>query len=79
MFKHAVPLSHRQTGADTTGKANTMTATNADTAKAKQTTRLRKVICLTDNYIARISRSTIITFGAPICPRCRQAMIESNR
>jgi len=50
-----------------------MTATTADT-KAKQSTRLRKVICLTDNYIARISRSTIITFGTPICPRCNQSM-----
>jgi hypothetical protein len=55
-----------------------MTATNAEIVKAKQTTRLRKVICLTDNYIARISRSTIITFGAPICPRCRCAMTEAG-
>ena len=55
-----------------------MTATNAEILKAKQTTRLRKVICSTDNYIARISRSTIITFGAPICPRCRCAMTEAG-
>lgn len=55
-----------------------MTATNAEIVKPKQTTRLRKVICLTDNYIARISRSTIITFGAPICPKCRRAMVEAG-
>jgi hypothetical protein len=49
---------------------------NAD--KAKQTTRLRKVLCEVDGYIARISRSTLITYGSPICPACNQAMTEAN-
>ena len=47
-----------------------------DGEKAKQTTRLKKVICEVDNYIARISRSTLITYGSPICPACNQAMKE---
>lgn len=42
-------------------------------------TRLRKVWCQRDNYITRVSRTTIITLGAPICPVCRQSMKEENR
>lgn len=47
------------------------------TAK-KQTTRLIKVACLNDGYIARVSRSTLENLGAPICPACRQSLTESN-
>jgi len=50
--------------------------TVAEVAKPKQTTRLRKVLCEVDGYIARISRSTLITYGSPICPACNQAMKE---
>lgn len=44
----------------------------------KQTTRLIKVACLADGYIARVSRSTLENLGAPICPACRQSLTESN-
>jgi len=44
----------------------------------KQTTRLKKVFCEVDQYIARISRSTLITYGAPICPACNQSMKEAR-
>lgn len=47
--------------------------------KPKQTTRLRKVSCEFDNYIVRVSRSTLITFGAPICPACNRSMTEAGR
>jgi hypothetical protein len=47
-------------------------------AKSKQTTRLRKVECSTDKYIVRVSRSTLITFGAPICPACSLPMTEGK-
>lgn len=50
--------------------------TVAEVAKPKQSTRLRKVFCEIDGYIARISRSTLITHGSPICPTCNQAMKE---
>jgi len=43
----------------------------------KQTTRLIKVACLNDNYIARVSRSTLDNLGAPICPACRLNMVEA--
>ena len=46
--------------------------------KPKQTTRLRKVLCEVDGYIARISRSTLIAHGAPICPTCNQALKEAR-
>lgn len=49
-----------------------------ETPKAKQTTRLRKVECVNDKYIVRVSRSTLITFGAPICPACSVAMKETR-
>lgn len=45
-------------------------------AKAKQTTRLIKVSCPRNGYIARVSRSTLDTFGAPICPACNQSLRE---
>ena len=40
--------------------------------RTKQTTRLIKVVCMHDHdpYIARVSRTTLDTFGAPICPAC---------
>lgn len=44
----------------------------------KQTTRLIKVACLNDGYIARVSRSTLENLGAPICPACNQSLTESN-
>jgi len=44
----------------------------------KQTTRLIKVHCAPCGYIARVSRSTLDTFGAPVCPACRQSFTESN-
>jgi hypothetical protein len=44
----------------------------------KQTTRLIKVACLNDGYIARVSRSTLVNLGAPICPACNQSLVESN-
>jgi hypothetical protein len=43
----------------------------------KQTTRLIKVACLNDNYIARVSRSTLENLGAPICPACNQSLVEA--
>lgn len=43
-------------------------------AGAKQSTRLIKVSCERDQYIARVSRSTIATLGTPICPACLNAM-----
>lgn len=45
-------------------------------AKAKQSTRLIKVSCPADNYIARVSRSTLNNLGAPICPACNQSLRE---
>jgi len=63
---------HSQTG----GNKMTQGITAAEVAKPKQTTRLRKVFCEIDGYIARISRSTLITYGSPICPACNQAMKE---
>lgn len=45
-------------------------------AKAKQTTRLIKVACPTDGYIARVSRSTLDNLGSPICPACNQSLRE---
>jgi hypothetical protein len=47
------------------------------TAAPKQSTRLIKVACLNDNYIARVSRSTLDNLGAPICPACRLNMVEA--
>ena len=40
--------------------------------RTKQSTRLIKVVCTHehDAYIARVSRTTLDTFGAPICPAC---------
>ena len=48
--------------------------------KPKQTTRLIKVACVnaTHSYIARVSRNTLITLGAPICPTCLHAMTEQG-
>lgn len=44
----------------------------------KQTTRLIKVHCAPCGYIARVSRSTLDTYGAPICPACTQSFTEAN-
>jgi hypothetical protein len=44
----------------------------------KQTTRLIKVHCAPCGYIARVSRSTLDTYGAPVCPACRQSFTEAN-
>jgi len=43
--------------------------------RAKQSTRLIKVVCMHDHdpYIARVSRKTLDTFKAPICPACLNA------
>lgn len=57
-------------------KAHNMARHAAAETTTKQTTRLRKVLCEVDGYIARISRSTLITYGSPICPACNQAMKE---
>jgi hypothetical protein len=46
-------------------------------AAPKQTTRLVKVACLNDNYIARVSNSTLVQLGAPICPACNIAMVRA--
>ena len=43
--------------------------------RKKQTTRLIKVACLNDNYIARVSRSTVDAMGSPYCPACGNAMV----
>lgn len=47
-------------------------------ARTKQTTRLVRVICESDRhesaYIARVSRTTLEAYGAPICPACSNAM-----
>lgn len=45
-------------------------------ARPKQSTRLIKVACNTDGYIARVSRKALNTFGAPICPACLNPMTE---
>ena len=45
------------------------------TTAPKQTTRLIKVLCAADGYIARVSRTTIITLGTPICPACRNSLV----
>lgn len=47
-------------------------------AAPKQTTRLIKVACLNDAYIARISRTTLEYLGAPICPVCSIALVEAR-
>lgn len=44
----------------------------------KQTTRLIKVECIRDGYIARVSRTTLTNFGAPICPVCSNQFTEAN-
>ena len=71
---HDEPVAPRHT--QTGGKKMTQSITVAEVAKPKQSTRLRKVFCEIDGYIARISRSTLITYGSPICPACNQAMKE---
>ena len=43
----------------------------------KQTTRLIKVECLNDGYIARVSRTTLTNLGAPICPACTNSLVEA--
>lgn len=43
-------------------------------ARKVQSTRLIKVSCDSDQYIARVSRATIDRLGAPICPSCLNAM-----
>jgi hypothetical protein len=54
------------------------TCQNRNRSSTKQTTRLIKVACLNDNYIARVSRSTLENLGAPICPACRLNLVEAN-
>jgi hypothetical protein len=54
------------------------TVSDTVNSKPKQTTRLKKVLCPRDLYIARITRSTIITHGTPICPTCNEPMIEAE-
>ena len=44
----------------------------------KQTTRLIKVECIRDGYIARVSRTTLANLGAPICPACGNQFTETN-
>jgi len=61
----------------TTG-GKTMARQAATPTATKQTTRLKKVLCEVDGYIARISRSTLITYGSPICPACNQPMREAR-
>jgi len=69
---------HRRNTAPNDWKAQNM-ARHASTENAvKQTTRLKKVLCEVDGYIARISRSTLITYGSPICPACNQSMKEAR-
>lgn len=43
----------------------------------KQTTRLIKVACSNDDYIARVSRTTLVNLGAPICPVCTNSLVEA--
>ncbi len=47
--------------------------------RKKQTTRLIKVECRDDAYIARVSRTTIETHGCPICPVCQESMVIVER
>jgi len=55
-------------------------------APVKQTARLLKVCCngdlmngtQHDSYIVRISRNTLTTYGAPICPVCSDSLVEAN-
>lgn len=49
------------------------------TRAPKQSTRLIKVACAADGYIARVSRTTLATLGAPICPACLNALVEEAR
>jgi len=42
----------------------------------KQKTRQLKVECQCCGYIARVSRTTLDTLGAPICPACHESMTE---
>lgn len=56
-----------------------LSVSSTENLKPKQTTRLRKVLCPRDLYIARITRSQIITHGTPICPTCRESMVEVTR
>lgn len=44
----------------------------------KQTTRLIKVACPNCTYIARVSRTTLATYGAPICPACSVQFVEAG-
>lgn len=55
---------------------NELLVSDTNNLKVKQTTRLRKVECARDVYIVRVSRSTIITHGTPICPTCSEPMVE---
>ena len=49
-------------------------AKSGDIAK----TRCMKVWCENDGYIVRMSRTTILTMGTPICPVCRKSLKEAN-
>jgi hypothetical protein len=49
-------------------------AIELNTGKKKQTTRMIKVACLDDDYIVRMSNTTLQDMGAPICPCCNTQM-----
>ena len=44
----------------------------------KHTSRIKKVTCPNHNYIVRVSRTTMLTYGTPICPACRNHMTEAG-
>ena len=56
-------------------------STPVETAPVKkpQIGRMRKAFCPRDLYIVRVSRTTLINHGTPICPTCREAMTEEIR
>ena len=47
------------------------------TRAPKQTTRLIKVACPNCGYIARVSRTNLVAYGAPICPACHVNFVEA--
>jgi hypothetical protein len=71
-------FGHRRNTAPNDWKAQNMARPASSENAVKQTTRLKKVLCEVDGYIARISRSTLITYGSPICPACNQSMKEAR-
>jgi hypothetical protein len=53
-------------------------ALNPAMGRKKQSTRLLKVACEVDDYIVRMSRTTIDEKGLPICPVCHEPMEEAQ-